>query len=80
MTSRPFTRREALTLGALGAGVVLLPPAFRSARARVAVAHASPRKPPFQVDLPIPPVLQPDRRDAATDFYTMTQRASTCPD
>jgi FtsP/CotA-like multicopper oxidase with cupredoxin domain len=29
------------------------------------------------VDLPIPPILQPDRRDATTDFYTITQRATT---
>jgi spore coat protein A len=77
MATRHFTRREALKLGALGAGAVLLPPAFRSARARAAVAHANPRKPPFQADLPIPPILQPARRDATTDFYQVIQRAST---
>jgi hypothetical protein len=47
VTTRHLTRREALKLGALGAGVLLLPPAFRSARARAAVAHDSPRKAPF---------------------------------
>jgi FtsP/CotA-like multicopper oxidase with cupredoxin domain len=77
MATRHFTRREALKLGALGAGVVLLPPAFRSARARAAVAHASPRKAPFQADLPIPPILQPVSRDETTDFYEITQRAAT---
>ena len=77
MTTRHFTRREALKLGALGAGVLLLPAALRSGTARAAVAHASPRKKPFQVDLPIPPILQPVRRDATTDFYEIVQRAST---
>ena len=58
MTTRHLMRREALKLGALGAEVVLLPPALRSARAGAAVAHTSPRKPPFQADLPIPPILR----------------------
>src|SRR5919199_4255068 len=77
MTTRHVTRREALKLGALGAGTLLLPPALRSATARAAVAHASPRKKPFEADLPIPPILQPVRQDATTDFYEITQRAST---
>jgi FtsP/CotA-like multicopper oxidase with cupredoxin domain len=77
MTTRYLTRREALKLGALGTGVLLLPPALRSATARAAVAHAGPHKAPFQADLPIPPILQPVRRDATTDFYQITQRAST---
>ena len=77
MTTRHFTRREALKLGALGAGTLLLPAALRSGTARAAVAHASPRKKPFQADLPIPPILQPVRRDATTDFYEIVQRAAT---
>src|SRR2546423_4542366 len=77
MTTRHFTRREALKFGTLGAGVLLLPSALRSGTARAAVAHASPRKKPFEADLPIPPVLQPVRRDATTDFYEITQRAAT---
>jgi spore coat protein A, manganese oxidase len=77
MTTRHLTRREALKLGALGAWGPLLPPALRSARARAAVAHASPRKAPFQADLPIPPILQPVSHDATTDFYEIAQRAST---
>jgi hypothetical protein len=76
MTTRHLTRRDALKFGALGAEVVLLPPAFRSAGARAAVAHASPRKAPFQADLPISLILQPVRRDATTDFYQVIQRAS----
>jgi FtsP/CotA-like multicopper oxidase with cupredoxin domain len=69
-------RREALKLGAQRAGVLLLPRALRSAPARAAAVHASPRKPPFQVDLPIPPIPQPVRPDATTDCYEITQRAS----
>jgi hypothetical protein len=60
----------------LGAGV-LLPPALRGVTARAAVAHASPRKAPFQADLPIPPIVQPVSHDATTDFYQITQRAFT---
>ena len=79
MTTRHFTRREALKLGALGAGVLLLPSALRSATARAAVAHASPRKKPFEADLPIPPILQPVRRDAtAATSSSFLRRLATC--
>src|SRR2546423_281299 len=39
MTTRHFTRREALKFGTLGAGVLLLPSALRSGTARAAGAH-----------------------------------------
>jgi spore coat protein A len=30
---------------------------------------------PFKVPLPVPPVLEPVRTDAGTDYYEMTQKA-----
>ncbi len=39
------------------------------------LASEAPLPPPFRVPLPIPPVLEPVRRDRGTDFYEITQRA-----
>jgi FtsP/CotA-like multicopper oxidase with cupredoxin domain len=41
------------------------------------VRSGIPLPPPFQVPLPIPPVLRPVRADASTDYYEMTQQVST---
>jgi spore coat protein A, manganese oxidase len=68
-------RRELLKLGLFGSAAMLLP-AERFARTKLALADRIPtsRLPaPFSVPLPVPPVLAPVRRDAATDYYELTQ-------
>src|SRR3712207_8490435 len=53
-------------------------PLFRSqiplVHIRAASSRHSPAVEPFTVPLPIPPVLQPARADATTDYYEITQR------
>jgi len=63
-------RRELLKLGLFGSAAMLLP-AERMARTKLALADRIPTSKlprPFQVVLPVPPVLSPVRRDATTDF------------
>ena len=62
-----ITRREALKLGALAGGAFMLPIALQ--RIGYAVTAGSPQPTPFQVPLPIPPVLSTVRSDATTDYY-----------
>lgn len=72
-----FTRREALKLTALAGSSVLLPIGLlrRGAASEViSDATGSPKTPPFQIPLPIMPVLSPVRRDATTDYYEITQK------
>lgn len=71
---RIFTRREALKLGAIAAGSLLLPIALQ--HRSYAVTQGSPQPTPFQVKLPIPPVLQPVRSDDTTDYYEITMNKS----
>ena len=72
-----ITRREALKLGALAGGSLLLP--IELLRRTKAVAQessgpVSPKTPLFQVPLPILPVLSPVRSDATTDYYVIEQK------
>src|SRR5229473_2597936 len=79
-----LTRREALKLGLLGTGAALLPVGqlFRAdagsgQSASGSSVGPSPRVAPFEAELAIPPVLQPLRRDATTDFYDLQEIAGT---
>jgi FtsP/CotA-like multicopper oxidase with cupredoxin domain len=78
-----LTRREALKLGLLGTGAALLPVGqlFRadagSGQSASGSVGPSPRVAPFEAELAIPPVLQPLRRDATTDFYDLQEIAGT---
>jgi FtsP/CotA-like multicopper oxidase with cupredoxin domain len=65
MSSTP-TRREFIALG----GSALL----ATAALRQASAEAEALLPRFQVPLAIPPVLEPIRADATTDYYELVQR------
>ncbi|HEY9780369.1 MAG TPA: multicopper oxidase domain-containing protein [Leptolyngbyaceae cyanobacterium] len=67
-----ITRREALKLGALAGGSLLLPITFQ--RRSHAGTAGSPQPTPFQIQLPIPPVLSPVRSDATTDYYEITMK------
>lgn len=75
-----LSRRGFLRLGILGVASVALPigrmigPMNELAKAG---AVTSPPVEPFQVPLPIPPVLKPVRTDASTDYYEMVQREAT---
>ncbi|MDX6533967.1 MAG: hypothetical protein QOF68_1711 [Gaiellales bacterium] len=77
------SRRELLTLGAVG-GVALAVPVARRVSASSLIdaitaglpepEPTSPFVPAFSVPLTVPPVLQPVRRDATSDFFQMVQR------
>lgn len=81
-----LNRRELLKLGAIAGGGLLLPIGLQQRSWGEEIYHGGkfPQNPnvepidppPFQVRLPIPPLLQPTRRDATTDYYTLTQRAA----
>lgn len=65
-----LTRRKLLKFGLLGGAALLLPMGEFVPRATA----ASPKTTPFQVPLPIPPVLAPARTDATTDYYEVTMK------
>ena len=71
---RTFTRRDALKLGAISGGSLLIPIALQSLG--YAVTAGSPQPTPFEMKLPIPPVLQPVRSDATTDYYEIAMNRS----
>lgn len=72
--NRMFTRREALQLGAIAGGSLLLPIALQYHG--YAVTAGSPQPTPFQIKLPIPPVLKPVRSDETTDYYEIAMNKS----
>ncbi len=75
-----FTRREFAKLGTMAGLGVGLPLGTVSGSARRLVESAlvsSPQVEKFDVRLPVPPVLEPDRTDETTDYYTITQREET---
>ena len=72
--NRMFTRKEALQLGALAGGSLLLPIALQYHG--YAVTAGSPQPTPFQIKLPIPPVLKPVRSDETTDYYEIAMNKS----
>ncbi|HEY9742235.1 MAG TPA: multicopper oxidase domain-containing protein [Coleofasciculaceae cyanobacterium] len=67
-----ITRREAIKLGLIGSGTLLLPLGSQ----RPAFAQFSPQIKPFQVPFRTPPVLNPVRSDATTDYYEITMQKS----
>ena len=69
-----LSRRELLALGVLGGGAILLPLERRvSARTQSRLPeHLLPQ--PFSVPFVTPPILQPMRSDATTDYYQLTLR------
>ncbi len=72
-----LSRREFLKLGVAGGAGLLLPVGTFGtalARARTVENLESPPVQPFTVPLPIPPVLEPARKDATTDYYEITQK------
>lgn len=71
---KKITRREALKLGTLAGGSLLLPTSFLYRSQAQAGTAGSPQPTPFTVKLPIPPVLQPVRSDATTDYYQITMK------
>lgn len=72
---KKITRREALKLGTLAGGSLLLPTAFLYRnQASTAATAGSPQPTRFIVKLPIPPVLKPVRSNATTDYYEMTMK------
>ena len=70
-----LSRRDMLKLGLLGSAAIALP-LERAARGAL-LADRIPESElpaPFQVQLGVPPVLQPVRRNATTDYYMLTMR------
>lgn len=63
-----LTRREAIKLGLIGSGSLLLP----FVKQEPAFAQFSPQIKPFELPFRTPPVLQPIRSDATTDYYKIT--------
>jgi spore coat protein A, manganese oxidase len=74
-----MTRRRFLKMGLMGAAGLALPLGTLSIPLSRLGASASVRSPsvePFEVPLPIPPILKPLRKGANADYYEMTQRAA----
>src|ERR671910_767992 len=72
-----LSRGEFLKLGVAGGAGLLLPVGTFGtalARARTVENLESPPVQPFAVPLPMPPVLEPARKDATTDYYEITQK------
>jgi spore coat protein A, manganese oxidase len=70
-------RRDVLKVGAIvGIGGVL-PDLARIVGGFAGVGGASPAVERFRTPLPIPPVANPVRSDATTDYYEITQRQAT---
>ena len=70
-----ITRRQALKWGVIGTAGLAVPMGVLQlplARIHAIESVTSPATQAFQVPLPIPPVLQPLRRDTTTDYYEMT--------
>jgi FtsP/CotA-like multicopper oxidase with cupredoxin domain len=73
--SKPFSRREALQLGMLGSAALLLPFERQAATKSGAKQLATSRLPaPYSLPFAVPPVLQPVKRDATTDYYQLWQQ------
>jgi hypothetical protein len=75
--ARP-TRKEFLKLGLAG-GVALALPFGASCcssgdQTGALLRSSAPLPEPFSLPLPVPPVLEPVRTDASTDYYELTQR------
>lgn len=62
-----LSRRDALKLGVIAGGSLLLPLGLQSSSK--AGDAGSPKVAPFSLPFKVPPVLNPIRRDATTDYY-----------
>ncbi|MGF1471190.1 MAG: multicopper oxidase family protein [Rubrobacteraceae bacterium] len=74
-----MTRSKFLKLGLMGGVGLALPLGTVSiplARLGAAAAVTSPDVEPFSASLPVPPVLEPSRSDASTDYYETAQKAA----
>jgi len=75
--ARP-TRKEFLKLGLAGGVALALPfgasGCFSGDQTGALLCSSAPPPEPFSVPLPVPPVLEPVRTDAGTDYYELTQR------
>ncbi len=71
---KTFTRRDVLKLGAISGGSLLIPIALQSLG--YAATAGSPQPTPFEMTLPIPPVLKPVRSDATSDYYEIAMNKS----
>ncbi|NER30063.1 MAG: multicopper oxidase domain-containing protein [Symploca sp. SIO1C4] len=69
-----ITRREALRLGLLGGSFLLLP--LGNQKPAWAQTRLSPQIQRFELSFHKPPVLEPVRRDATTDYYELTMEKS----
>ena len=67
-----LTRREALKMGLIGGGTLLLPFAYQKS----ALAQFSPQIGRFQLPFRQPPTLKPVRSDETTDYYEITMAKS----
>jgi len=65
-----LTRRDALKLGAIAGGSLLLPIGIQNKS--YAGDAGSPRIAPFSLPFRVPPVLSPIRSDGTTDYYQIT--------
>src|SRR5918993_1443015 len=73
-----ISRRQFLKMGLMGGAGLALPLGTLSIPLSRLAASASVRSPsvePFEVPLPIPPILKPLRTGAGTDYYEMIQKA-----
>ena len=71
---RMLTRRDALKLGLLVGGAILLPVGLQRRSSAQFRPQFNPWMPQFQMPLQIPPVLNPVSSDATTDYYYITMK------
>jgi spore coat protein A len=75
-----ISRREFLRLGLVAGMGVVLPFGPSACSGEGSTGRLLPSRTklpePFRVPLPVPPVLEPARTEAGTDYYEMTQKAS----
>jgi spore coat protein A, manganese oxidase len=71
----PITRRQALKLGMLAGGSLILPIAFQGRS--YAGDAGSPKVTPFTLPFRTPPVLKPVRSDSTTDYYEITMKKAS---
>jgi spore coat protein A, manganese oxidase len=72
-----FSRRKFLKVGLMGAAAIALPLVTLSiplTRLAASAAARSPSVEPFEVPLPIPPILKPMRTSSDTAYYEAVQR------
>ena len=75
-----ISRRRFLKMGLVGGVGLALPLGTLSIPLSHLAASSTLRSPsvaPFEVPLPIPPILKPVRTDAGADYYEMTQKAGS---